>query len=46
MSRPLDRQYQAAVEVVLPDAARLGATSQLDDEVSALFLPEPANVLV
>jgi hypothetical protein len=103
MSRPLDRQYQAAVEIVLPDAAsldrftgsqawrntaydvaahcsavhaarvsrcittkyqgvitlagvrgvavadvirRLGATSQLDDEVSALFLPEPANVLV
>jgi hypothetical protein len=101
MSRPLDRQYQAAVEVVLPDAAsldrfaaspswqradvaarcsavhaarvsrcittkyrgvitlagvrgvavadvirRLGATSQLDDEVSALFLPEPATVLV
>jgi hypothetical protein len=25
---------------------RLGATSQLDDEVSALFLPEPSNVLV
>jgi hypothetical protein len=103
MSRPLDRQYQAAVEAVLPDAAsldrfaasptwrqtagdvaahcsavhaardtrcittkyqgaitlagvrgvavadvirRLGATSQLDDEVSALFLPEPATVLV
>jgi hypothetical protein len=100
MSRPLDRQYQAAVEVVLPDAAsldrlvaspawpqadvaahcsavhaarvgrcittkyrgvitlagvrgvavadvirRLGATSQLDDEVSSLFLPEPATVL-
>jgi hypothetical protein len=24
---------------------RLGATSQLDDEVSALFRPEPATVL-
>jgi hypothetical protein len=102
MSRPLDRQYQAALEVVLPDTAsldrfaaspawqgcagdvaancsavhaardnrcittkyqgvitlagvrgvaiadvirRLGATSQLADEVSALFLPEPARVL-
>ena len=101
MSRPLDRQYQAAVEVVVPHAARLnrfaaspawqetagdvaahcsavhaarvsrcittkycgvitlagvrgvavadiirrlGATSQLDNEVSALFLPEPATV--
>jgi hypothetical protein len=103
MSRPLDRQYQAAVEVVLADAAslnrfalspawtdlaagitahcsavhaardnrcittkyqgtitlagvrgvavadvirRLDAASQLDDEVSALFLPEPAHVLI
>jgi hypothetical protein len=103
MSRPLARQYQAAVEVVLADAAsldrfaaspawsrladeiaghcaavhavrvnrcittkyrgeitlagvrgvavadvirRLGATSQLDDEVSNLFLPAPARVLV
>jgi hypothetical protein len=25
---------------------RLGATSQLDDEVSALFMPEPVTVLV
>jgi hypothetical protein len=103
MSRPLDRQYQAALEVVLADPAaldrfaaspawaqaaeatsahcaavhaarvnrcittkyrgtitlagvrgvavadvirRLGATSQLDDEVSNLFLPAPAHVLV
>ena len=103
MSRPLDRQYQAALEVVNADQAgldhfkasqewaqlagsvvahceavhaarvsrcittkyrgditlagvrgvavadvirRLGADSQLDDEVSALFLPEPAHVLV
>jgi hypothetical protein len=103
MSRPLDRQYQAALEVVLPDSGaldrfaaspawsqvaaavgehcaavhavrvnrcittkyrgaitlagvrgvavadvirRLGASSQLDDEVSALFLPAPAHVLV
>jgi hypothetical protein len=102
MSKPLDRQYQAAVEIVLPDVAALGrfaaspawrrpagdlaahcsavhvardsrcittkyqgtitlagvrgvavadvirrldAASQLDDEVSALFLPEPAHVL-
>ena len=102
MSRPLDRQYQAALEVVLADEAsldrfaaspawseraadvaahcsavhaaardnrcittkyqgsitlagvrgvgvadvirRLDAASQLDDEVSALFLPEPAHV--
>ena len=103
MSRPLHRQYQAALEVVVPDSGRLdrfaaspawsqvaaavgehcaavhavrvnrcittkyqgaitlagvrgvavadvirrlGASSQLDDEVSALFLPEPAHVLV
>ena len=103
MSRPLDRQYQAAVEVAVSDSAaldrfaaslawsqvaaavgthcaavhavrvnrcittkyqgaitlagvrgvavadvirRLGASSQLDDEVSALFLPAPAHVLV
>lgn len=103
MSRPLDRQYQAALEVVVADAAsldrfvaspaysqlagdvvahcpavhaarvnrcittkyrgtitlagvrgvavadvirRLGADSQLDDEVSALFLLAPAHVLV
>jgi hypothetical protein len=103
MSRPLDRQYQAALEVVLADEAsldrfatspawtervagvtahcsavhaardnrcittkyqgtitlagvrgvavadvirRLDAASQLDDEVSALFLPEPAHVRV
>jgi hypothetical protein len=25
---------------------RVGATSQLDDEVSALFLPAPVHVLV
>jgi hypothetical protein len=103
MSKPLDRQYQAALEVVLadPDALgrfvaspvwaqtagavaaycsavhaarvsrcittkyqgeitlagvrgvavadiirRLGADSQLDDEVSSLFLPAPAHVLI
>jgi hypothetical protein len=103
MSRPLDRQYQAALEVVLADQAsldrfaasptwtglaagvtancsavhaardnrcittkhqgtitlagvrgvavadiirRLDAASQLDDEVSSLFLPEPAHVLI
>ena len=103
MSRPLDRQYQAALEVVMADAGgpdrfaaspawsttaedvaahcaavhaarvnrcittkyqgtitlagvrgvavadvirRLRASSQLDDEVSALFLPAPAHVLV
>jgi hypothetical protein len=103
MSRPLDRQYQAALEVVVADSGRLerfaassawsqvaaavgshcaavhavrvnrcittkyqgaitlagvrgvavadvirrlGASSQLDDEVSALFLPAPAHVLV
>jgi hypothetical protein len=103
MSRPLNRQYQAALEVVVADAGsldrfvassawsgvaeavtahcaavhaarvnrcitikyqgditlagvrgvavadvirRLGASSQLDDEVSALFLPAPARVLV
>jgi hypothetical protein len=103
MSRPLNRQYQAAVEVVVADPGgldrfaaspawaqvteaisahcaavhavrvnrcittkyqgaitlagvrgvavadvirRLGASSQLDDAVSALFLPEPAHVLV
>lgn len=103
MSRPLNRQYQATLEVVLEDQAaldrfqaepawaqvagevtthcealhaarvgrcittkyqgtitlagvrgvavadvirRLGADSQLDDEVSALFLPAPTHVLV
>ena len=103
MSRPLDRQYQAALEVVMADGdsldrfaaspawstiaadvaahcaavhaarvnrcittkyqgtitlagvrgvavadviRRLRASSQLDDEVSALFLPAPARVLV
>ena len=103
MSKPLDRQYQAALEVVVADAGalarlaaspvwsqtagpvaaycsavhaarvsrcittkyrgeitlagvrgvavadiirRLGAGSQLDDEVSSLFLPTPAHVLV
>jgi hypothetical protein len=103
MSRPLNRQYQAALEVVVADAGsldrfaaspawslvagavapdcaavhaarvnrcittkyqgaitlagvrgvavadvirRLGASSQLDDAVSALFLPAPARVLV
>ena len=64
MSRPLDRQYQAALEVVVADPGgldrftappewaqvtdvirRLGASRQLDDEVSALFLPQPAHVL-
>jgi len=40
MSKPLDRQYQAAVEVVVADVIRrVGAKSQLTPEVSVLFQP-------
>jgi len=40
MSKPLDRQYQAAVEVVVADVIRrVGAKSQLAPEVSVLFQP-------
>jgi hypothetical protein len=45
MSKPLDRQYQAAVDVVVADAIRRPeAKSQLDSDVSQLFLREPMRV--
>jgi len=53
VNRCITTKYQGAITlagvrgVAVADVIRrLGASSQLDDEVSALFLPEPAHVLV
>jgi hypothetical protein len=53
VNRCITTKYQGAITlagvrgVAVADVIRrLGASSQLDDAVSALFLPEPAHVLV
>ncbi len=53
VNRCITTKYQGAITlagvrgVAVADVIRkLGASSQLDDEVSALFLPAPAHVLV
>jgi hypothetical protein len=53
VNRSITTKYQGAITlagvrgVAVADVIRkLGASSQLDDEVSALFLPTPAHVLV
>ena len=53
VNRCIVTKYQGAITlagvrgVAVADVIRrLGASSQLEDEVSALFLPDPAHVLV